>query len=389
MREQGNHLEISHEHVSRGSVVIVAKMTGHSPTECQVRRFPIKRFEPRILANYADFDVVKPFIRFVLQRNPKKVFFRSLCTETADLLRMLLAMDIPSYFIGEPESLIFGDTEHDQRWGAALEQRIASSLSSSVSLLDRSPAPAPVKNSYELYAFSARSHPLLILWVERVLRFFANCKDVLDIGCGTGVFLDQVARRGITAIGIDSNEASVKYARLLGLDAVFATANVYLAKYTDRFDGIHCSHLIEHLDFEDLSDFIPLVANALKPGGKVVFVMPDPESIRSQLLGFWRDPDHVRFYHPEIIELISAKCGLEFEYNSQNQPDRQISSFSMYPPEDSGEDADLWSDDGKLSTLAVIKRLELHERWIRQLWAVNQTWAWADDALLVLRKPEM
>jgi hypothetical protein len=52
------------------------------------------------------------------------------------------------------------------------------------------------------------------------------------------------------------------------------------------------------------------LVRAVEPGGTVVLVFPDPESIRSQLLGFWRDPEHVRFYHPDLIELMARAHGL-------------------------------------------------------------------------------
>jgi hypothetical protein len=35
---------------------------------------------------------------------------------------------------------------------------------------------------------------------------------------------------------------------------------------------------------------------------------------------------------------------------------------------------------------ALQQRLDQQESWIRKLWDVNQTWAWADDAVLVFRR---
>ena len=67
--------------------------------------------------------------------------------------------------------------------------------------------------------------------------------------------------------------------------------------------------------------------------------------------------------------------------------------FSLEPPEYEGVavDADRASSDAEsalLRRLAVLEqRLEVQERWIRELWAVNQTWAWADDAVLTFLRP--
>jgi O-antigen chain-terminating methyltransferase len=61
----------------------------------------------------------------------------------------------------------------------------------------------------------------------------------------------------------------------------------FVSKLNDYCDGIYCSHFVEHLPIEVLDRLVQGVSSALVSGGVAVFVFPDPESIRSQLLGFW------------------------------------------------------------------------------------------------------
>ena len=142
---------------------------------------------------------------------------------------------------------------------------------------------------------------------------------------------------------------------------------------------------------------VGLCAQALLPGGLAVFTFPDPESIRSQLLGFWRDPEHVRFYHPALIAGVAQVHGLSLEYNSQDIPSRCVGHFEMTPPtlvaEAIQKPLTLWQSLLKqlgLKTADDLQALQAQvthqQKLIEQLWQVNQTWAWEDNVVLIFRK---
>ena len=343
---------------------------------------------PALQAQYADFSLVAPFFQLLLQRQPAVLSIDYLCTETADLARFALSLDIKVVVKAGLEGVVLGESDADQRWGAAL-----------LGLLEVPMASGQPKSgvdagfAYEHYALGSRNHALLVKWVERVARWFEDRHKILDVGCGTGVFLDQMARKGLQAEGIDSNEASILYAGSLGLSVRCVDVREGLRTVDSEYDAIHCSHLVEHMTPPELAETLGSVYRALKPGGRAVFVFPDPESIRSQLLGFWRDPTHVRFYHPDIVESMARAAGLVLEFNSQKQDARRVVPFSFEPPEyeEVAVDTDPASSDAEsalLHRLAVLEqRLEVQDRWIRELWAVNQTWAWADDAVLTFLRP--
>jgi O-antigen chain-terminating methyltransferase len=202
-----------------------------------------------------------------------------------------------------------------------------------------------------------------------------------------------MARKGLRAEGIDSNDASIRYAGSLGLNVRCVDVREGLRAVDSEYDAIHCAHLAEHMAPAELAETMGSVYRALKPGGRAVFVFPDPESIRSQLLGFWRDPTHVRFYHPDIVESMARAAGLLLEFNSPKQEARRVVPFSFEPPEEeqSRVDSDSASGEAESALLkrlgALEQRVAVQERWIRQLWAVNQTWAWADDAVLTFLRP--
>ena len=389
---------VSVKHLSDHDPLILRVVADGEDMPSRSLDVPVSGSSRVIEAEYADFELVRPFVRTLLQLRPASLRFDYLCNVTADLCRFALAMGIPVSVSEGVENVAVGQSAADRRWAGALldalEGRGAASQPADSKMINQNSSAG-----YEAYAFSSRNHRLLVTWAERVLPHFVDRERVLDLGCGTGVFLDQLARRDIPARGVDSDRASVAYAQLLGLEATLMEGSEYLGLHPDEFDAVHCSHLIEHLPFSELGRAMRLIAGALHPGGRAVFVFPDPESIRSQLLGFWRDPDHERFYHPDTIIMMADAAGLALESNSLDRPGRFIAPFSDSPPgwapaafrdyiRGTGEPFDVPpSDDDTQVQLAYLRAaVQRHEDWLARLWAVNQTWAWEDDAVVTFIK---
>ena len=374
-------MELVHQTTDNGPALVLRGVGRGLPTV-----MPLADPVAALRGRFADFSLVRPFVRAVLANKPERLMVDHLCDASADLVRFALALNLRVTVKAGFDGVEVGDDPVDQRWGNAL-----------LAALRRPDTDAPTaawsdaESGYEHYALSSRNHNLLIQWADRVMPFFEGKSSVLDVGSGTGVFLDQLTRRNIAGRGIDNNPASVRYASMLGLDVELSDARAALSGSEASFDAIHCSHFVEHLPMDALTELLALIATALTPGGRLVLVFPDPESIRSQLLGFWRDPDHVRFYHPDIIETIALSLGLEPEFNSQREERHLIAPFAMTPPEP--DDApELYN--GGASDMGIEQRMQqlerrvaLQEEWIRQLWAVNQTWAWSDDAVMTFVKP--
>lgn len=277
---------------------------------------------------------------------------------------------------------------------------------------------------YALYEFAMRDYPLLLEMQRKHVEHFTSCRDILDLGCGAGIFLDQLQRIGLKARGVERNSAIAEYARGMGLDVITADALEFLAGTAEVYDGIYCSHFVEHLPFDAVCELFARIVPCLRAGGVLVMIFPDPESIRSQLLGFWRDLEHVRFYHPELIELLGRTHGLDCEWNSQRADPHTVVPFARHPPPLPNQETNIaaWSGGSAgrshwevlLGKLGLVTRnhhlqqlthleqhvqrieaiMELQQQQIRNLaertatlWQVNQTWAWEDNAVLRFRKP--
>ena len=132
---------------------------------------------------------------------------------------------------------------------------------------------------------------------------FAGRRNVLDIGCGRGEFLEMMRDAGVPARGIDLSTESVALCRQKGLTAEVADLFVFLAQQPEAvFDGIFCSQVVEHLPPESLPEMVKLAASRLAPGGVIAIETPNPECLAIFATHFYLDPTHTRpIPHPLLM----------------------------------------------------------------------------------------
>jgi SAM-dependent methyltransferase len=125
------------------------------------------------------------------------------------------------------------------------------------------------------------------LFVER--GGLARGKRALELGCGTGVFLERVARSGAALHGIDLSQdlLAKARARLAGFPNVtLDRGNAEALPYPDgHFDAVYGSSVLHHLD---LDAALREAYRVLRPGGRVVFA--EPNILNPQVLLMFRFP---------------------------------------------------------------------------------------------------
>jgi 2-polyprenyl-3-methyl-5-hydroxy-6-metoxy-1,4-benzoquinol methylase len=137
---------------------------------------------------------------------------------------------------------------------------------------------------------------------------------VLDVGCGRGLFGELLRDAGLRFRGIDASPEAIEECRKRGFHAVERVdALDFVAQQLaagERFPGIFCSHLVEHLQAGPATGFLEGCARLLAPGGRLIVVTPNPQN--PAVLGhhFWLDPTHVRPYPRPLLESILESSGL-------------------------------------------------------------------------------
>jgi SAM-dependent methyltransferase len=137
---------------------------------------------------------------------------------------------------------------------------------------------------------------------------------LLDVGCGSGAFLAQMAALGWRAQGIDPDPAAVEGAREAGLNVTRGTlADLDPDEDAGAFDAITLSHVIEHL--HDPGGDLRRMKRLLRPGGLLWIATPNLEALGLRRFGKdWLGldpPRHLVLFTRASLERLLKEAGLE------------------------------------------------------------------------------
>ena len=152
--------------------------------------------------------------------------------------------------------------------------------------------------------------------IQRQLRdyvpIFAGASDVLDIGCGRGEFLALLRDEGITARGIDLNDAMVAVCREKGFEADRADALSYLRGVPPgSLGGLFAAQVVEHLEPAYLTRLLEAAFDALRPGAPIVLETINPACWLAFFESYIRDITHVRPLHPDTLKFLLIASGFQ------------------------------------------------------------------------------
>jgi SAM-dependent methyltransferase len=145
-------------------------------------------------------------------------------------------------------------------------------------------------------------------------------QTVLDVGCGTGVFLRAAADHGATVCGIDASEALLEIARERVPDAELALGDVQHLPYADdRFDAVCGFNSFFYAD--DMVAALREAGRVAKPGAPVViqvFGRPEHFDLRlmKEVLARFAPPpppgrlNAFTLWEPGVLEGLAAAAGL-------------------------------------------------------------------------------
>lgn len=111
----------------------------------------------------------------------------------------------------------------------------------------------------------------------QVLQPFVDGRDVLEVGCGTGLILGRVAQRAATAWGIDLSPGMLATARQRGLNVVLGSAT-QLPFADASFDLVCSFKVLAHVP--DIRAALSEIARVTRPGGRMVLEFYNPWSLR-------------------------------------------------------------------------------------------------------------
>ena len=120
-----------------------------------------------------------------------------------------------------------------------------------------------------------------------------GARTLLDIGAGVGLLVAEARRRGLDAVGVEPSRALTAAAERVNAVNLLQGVFPHPALAGRRFDIVCLVDIIEHV--AQPVELLRACAAALNPGGVLVVVTPDVESVPARILGrrWW----HFRVAH--------------------------------------------------------------------------------------------
>jgi ubiquinone/menaquinone biosynthesis C-methylase UbiE len=135
---------------------------------------------------------------------------------------------------------------------------------------------------------------------------------VVDIGCGDGAVITEMARMGVAGryVGVDISESAIQMAAGRSVaGAAFRVFDGDCVPFADKeFDIAILSHVVEHLENPRR-----LLQEARRVGKKVLVEVPCEHTIRLSRDYLPTPVGHINFYTPITIRRLLQTCGLEVE----------------------------------------------------------------------------
>lgn len=137
---------------------------------------------------------------------------------------------------------------------------------------------------------------------------------MLEVGSGECRFVKKIKNLypnfDITCIEINPDLAKIAEE----LDCIVINVNILDVHLKEKYDIVHCSHIIEHFGYPEIAKVFDFLVSVVNSNGRII--------VRSPLLwnGFFNDLDHIRPYPPETISNY-------FNYKQQQKQGQGSISF--------------------------------------------------------------
>ncbi|MGX5679855.1 class I SAM-dependent methyltransferase [Schumannella luteola] len=133
-------------------------------------------------------------------------------------------------------------------------------------------------------------------------------RDVLEVGFGDGAFLGFAASAGWTVTGTELSEVQVEAGRAAGFDVHPSRAVDSFAEAS--FDLIVLFDVLEHIEQDEIVDFLAGLRSRLRPDGRMLLRYPNADTWLGNALQHG-DPTHVTEIGYYKMTYFAEAAGLE------------------------------------------------------------------------------
>lgn len=138
--------------------------------------------------------------------------------------------------------------------------------------------------------------------------------ELLDIGCGTGAFLNTMKTAGWGITGLEPDDTARKKANELYSIAPQSPEKLFELK-AGTYHAITMWHVLEHV--HELHAYIKQLANLITPNGRIFIAVPNYTSkdadIYQEYWAAYDVPRHLYHFSPESVQQLIATYGLKLQ----------------------------------------------------------------------------
>jgi 2-polyprenyl-3-methyl-5-hydroxy-6-metoxy-1,4-benzoquinol methylase len=162
---------------------------------------------------------------------------------------------------------------------------------------------------------------------NQIDSLFDRKGNLLDVGCGAGVFITIAAENGWRCTGIELSTAGSSAAKKHGVNIVESTFDEF--ESSEKFDCITFWGVLEHVT--NPMSFLKKALSILNDNGVIVFESPSANSILTQYVidnefvpyRFIENGRHLTFFSSEAIDMICETSNCRIEHIESNGLDIQ------------------------------------------------------------------
>jgi len=142
-------------------------------------------------------------------------------------------------------------------------------------------------------------------------KFVQETHDVLEIGCGEGLFAKRIRCKSFT--GLEFSNDAIKKARAKGLTIFQESIQDHANKNGEKYDVVCFFQVLEHVS--DPGDFLKASIKCLKPGGKLMVAVPSEDSFIKSVPNFYLNmpPHHATRWTDLTLKKLAELYPLKVE----------------------------------------------------------------------------